>query len=74
MRSGKSGLPNSKNVFDGNLELNLPNHLALINLFDSQTGAASCVMDGTYITGIRTAAFAALFVRMLSRLESQIAR
>lgn len=61
------------NVFDGNLELNLPNHLALINLFDPETGAASCAMDGTYITGIRTAASAALSVRMLSRTESQIA-
>lgn len=37
------------NVFDGNLEIDLPNHLALINLFDPNTGAASCVMDGTYI-------------------------
>ncbi len=27
------------NVFDGNLEIDLPNHLALINLFDSETGA-----------------------------------
>src|SRR5439155_24268023 len=35
------------NVFDGNLKLGLPNHLALINLFDPDTGAATCVMDGT---------------------------
>ena len=48
------------NVFDGNLESDLPNHLALINLFDPDTGAASCVMDGTYITRIRTAASAFL--------------
>ncbi len=61
------------NVFDGNLEIDLPNHLALINLFDPQTGATSCVMDGTYITGIRTAASAVLSARMLSRSGSQIA-
>src|SRR5215472_1921556 len=42
------------NVFDGNLDIDLPNHLALINLFDPDTGATSCVMDGTYITGLRT--------------------
>jgi alanine dehydrogenase len=60
------------NVFERNLELNLPNHLALINLFDPETGAASCVMDGTYITAIRTAATAVLSARMLSRAGSQI--
>jgi len=61
------------NVFDGNLNIDLPNHLALINLFDPNTGAASCVMDGTYITGIRTAASAVLSARMLSRSGSRIA-
>jgi ornithine cyclodeaminase/alanine dehydrogenase-like protein (mu-crystallin family) len=61
------------NVFDANLEIGLPNHLALINLFDPDTGATSCVMDGTYITAIRTAAAAALSVRLLSRAGSRIA-
>ena len=61
------------NVFDGNLDVDLPNHLALINLFDPDTGATSCVMDGTYITAIRTAATAALAARMLSRKGSRIA-
>ncbi|HEX2711909.1 MAG TPA: ornithine cyclodeaminase family protein [Candidatus Acidoferrales bacterium] len=61
------------NVFDRNLETELPNHLALINLFDPETGIATCVMDGTYITGIRTAASAILSARMLSRRESRIA-
>jgi hypothetical protein len=37
------------NVFDGNVHIDLPNHLALINLFDPDTGATSCVMDGTYM-------------------------
>src|SRR5271163_1618305 len=61
------------NVFDGNLQIDLPNHLALINLFDPETGATCCVMDGTYITAVRTAAAAALSVRLLSRAESRIA-
>jgi len=60
-------------VFDGNLAVDLPNHLALINLFDPITGAASCVMDGTYITGVRTAASAILSARMLSRAGSRVA-
>jgi ornithine cyclodeaminase/alanine dehydrogenase-like protein (mu-crystallin family) len=61
------------NVFDGNLAIDVPNHLALINLFDPDTGATSCVMDGTYITGIRTAASAVLSARMLSRPGSRVA-
>ena len=61
------------NVFDGNLLVNLPNHLALINLFDPNTGAVSCIMDGTYITAVRTAAAAALSVRLLGRIGSRIA-
>jgi ornithine cyclodeaminase/alanine dehydrogenase-like protein (mu-crystallin family) len=61
------------NVFDGNLKVDLPSHLALINLFDPETGVTSCVMDGTYITGIRTAASAVLSARMLSRSGSRIA-
>jgi alanine dehydrogenase len=61
------------NVFDGNLQINLPNHLALINLFDPNTGATSCIMDGTHVTAVRTAAAAALSVRLLSRTGSRIA-
>ena len=61
------------NVFDGNVKMDLPNHLALINLFDPETGAPSCIMDGTYITGVRTAAAAVLSARMLSRGESRVA-
>jgi len=61
------------NVFEGNLEVGMPSHLALVNLFDPNTGATSCVMDGTYLTGIRTAASAVLSARLLSRSESRIA-
>ena len=61
------------NVFEANLDLSLPNHLAMITLYDPNTGAASCVMDASYITGIRTAASAVLSVRMLSRTDSHVA-
>jgi len=60
------------NVFEGNLERGLPNHLAFINLFDPDTGATTCVMDGTYITAVRTAAAAALSIRLLSRANSRV--
>jgi ornithine cyclodeaminase/alanine dehydrogenase-like protein (mu-crystallin family) len=61
------------NVFDGNLALGLPNHLAIANLFDPRTGAAVCVMDATYITGIRTAAAAVISHKLLSRPASRVA-
>lgn len=61
------------NVFEGNLALGLPNHLALINLFDPRTGLPLCVMDGTAITGLRTAAAAVLSVRALARADARVA-
>jgi ornithine cyclodeaminase/alanine dehydrogenase-like protein (mu-crystallin family) len=61
------------NVFDGNLAIGLPNHLATINLFDPDTGAPTCVMDATCITGLRTAAAAVLSHKLLSRPDSRIA-
>jgi ornithine cyclodeaminase/alanine dehydrogenase-like protein (mu-crystallin family) len=61
------------NVFDGNLAHGLPSHLAIINLFDPETGAVSCVMDATHVTGMRTAAAAVLSHKLLSRPESRIA-
>ena len=61
------------NVFEGNLALGLPNHLAVINLFDPDSGAATCVMDATCITGMRTAAAAVLSHKLLARPESRVA-
>ncbi|MGE0213731.1 MAG: ornithine cyclodeaminase family protein [Parvibaculaceae bacterium] len=60
-------------VFEHNLERGLPNHLALITLFDPRTGMPICVMDGTFITGIRTAGSAVLSVRELARKDASIA-
>lgn len=60
-------------VFEGNLDRALPNHLAMITLYDPDTGATSCVLDGTYITGIRTAAAAGLSARLLSRPDARVA-
>ena len=41
-------------VFHGNHRLGLPGHLALISLFYEETGAPLAVMNGTYITAMRT--------------------
>ncbi|WP_211261102.1 ornithine cyclodeaminase family protein [Pseudonocardia acaciae] len=61
------------NVFDGNLDIGLPNHLAVITLFDPETGAATCIMDGTYITGVRTSGAAVLSARLLGRTDARVA-
>jgi ornithine cyclodeaminase/alanine dehydrogenase-like protein (mu-crystallin family) len=60
-------------VFDGNLALGLPNHLALITLYEPESGKPVCVMDGTHITGARTAGAAAVSVDMLARPDSRVA-
>jgi len=57
-------------VFHGNHRFGIPGHLALICLFDPETGSARAVIDGTYITAIRTAGGAALSTRLLARANA----
>jgi ornithine cyclodeaminase/alanine dehydrogenase-like protein (mu-crystallin family) len=49
-----------------------PTHQALIALFDPATGTPVALMDGTYITAMRTAAAAALAARLLARPDSRV--
>jgi alanine dehydrogenase len=58
-------------VFNGNHQLGLPGHLALLCLFDPETGATRALMDGTYITAMRTAGGAALSAQWLAREQAQ---
>jgi ornithine cyclodeaminase/alanine dehydrogenase-like protein (mu-crystallin family) len=50
----------------------LPTHQAAIALFDEDTGLLTAVMDGTYITAMRTAAAAALAARLLARPDARV--
>ena len=50
----------------------LPTHLAAILLFDPETGQLLAVMDGRWITELRTAAASALSTRHLARGDSQV--
>ncbi len=59
-------------VFHGNERLGIPSHQALICLFDPQTGTPISVMDGTYITALRTAGAAALSTRLLARTDTNV--
>lgn len=72
-RAGSPAMVKMVSVFEGNLQRELPNHLAIINLFDAATGMPICVMDATHITGIRTAASAVLSARALARLSARVA-
>ena len=58
-------------VFNGNAARGLPTHLAMIVLFDPDTGALQALMDGRFITEARTAAVSAVSTRYLARAESQ---
>jgi ornithine cyclodeaminase/alanine dehydrogenase-like protein (mu-crystallin family) len=57
-------------LFPGNRDR--PTHQAAIALFDPATGTQVALMDGTYITAMRTAATAALATRMLARPDARV--
>ena len=59
-------------VFHKNHHLGLPGHQALICIFDPTTGTPEAIMDGAYITAMRTAASSALSARLLARKEAQV--
>jgi ornithine cyclodeaminase/alanine dehydrogenase-like protein (mu-crystallin family) len=59
-------------VFPENAARGLHTHLAAISLFDAETGELTAVMDGRYITEVRTAAASAVSVRHLARKDAAI--
>ncbi len=59
-------------VFHNNERLGIPSHQAFICLFDPQTGTPLSIMDGTYITAMRTAGAAALSTRVLARTDTHV--
>jgi alanine dehydrogenase len=59
-------------VVPGNFAKGLHTHLAAISLFDPETGELIAVMDGRYITELRTAAVSAVSVRHLARADAAV--
>jgi alanine dehydrogenase len=59
------------NVHPGNKEL--PAVMATITLFDPETGFPLAIMDGTYITQMRTGAAGGIAAKYLSREDSKAA-
>ncbi len=59
-------------VFPGNHHHGLPSHQGVIMVFDEDTGAPLALMDGTYITAIRTGGTAAVAARLLARDDASV--
>ena len=59
-------------VFPGNHARGRPSHQALIALFGEDDGTPLALMDGTYITAIRTGGTAAVAARALARDDAKV--
>ena len=59
-------------VFPENDRRGIPSHQALIALFDDDDGSPVAVMDGTFITAIRTGGTAAVATRVLAREDARV--
>jgi len=59
-------------VFPANHHHDLPSHQGLIMVFDEENGSPLAVMDGTYITAIRTGGTAAVATRVLARDDASV--
>jgi alanine dehydrogenase len=71
---GPEGICGVKIVGDfvDNYRLGLPSEVALVNLFDPETGVPLGVVDGTMITSARTGALTAIGAKHLARPDSKI--
>ena len=58
--------------FTGNHARGLPNISGLVILNDPETGIPAVIMDGVYITGVRTASVSAVSARYLARKDSRV--
>jgi ornithine cyclodeaminase len=58
--------------FVGNYRRGLPSEMALLNLFDPETGMPKAVIDAAGITDMRTGAMTALGAKYLARKDSKV--
>lgn len=58
--------------YPGNAGTDLPTHMAVIALFDPKTGEPMALMDGRYITEMRTAAVSAVATDALAAPETKV--
>jgi ornithine cyclodeaminase len=69
--AGALGLK-SVNVFRRNSDRGLPVIHAVVSLVDPETGQPLAIMDGTYLTALRTGAVSGAAVDLLARPESRV--
>jgi ornithine cyclodeaminase len=60
-------------VFPGNLEQGLPLIHAIVVVVDAQTGRPVAMMDGTYLTALRTGAASGVATDLLARPDARVA-
>ncbi len=58
---------------DSNSKSGLPSIMGMVMLLDAETGLLLALMDGSYITDIRTGAASGIATRMLAREDSKVA-
>lgn len=59
-------------VFPGNLERGLPTIHAVVIVVDATTGKPAALMDGTYLTALRTGAASGVATDLLARPDAQV--
>lgn len=59
-------------VYGGNPSLGLPVIHALVTVLDPQTGAPKAILDGTYLTALRTGAVSGLATRYLAKPDAGV--
>lgn len=64
---GYISVKSSSGGYDNNPSLGLPIGMNTVLLYDAETSALRCIMDGTWITGCRTAAAGAISIKYLAR-------
>jgi len=60
-------------VFPRNLEIGLPTIFALVVVVEAATGRPVAVMDGTYLTALRTGAASGAATELLARQDAKVA-
>jgi ornithine cyclodeaminase len=60
-------------VFPGNLEIGLPTIHAVVIVVDAATGRPVAMMDGTYLTALRTGAASGVATDLLARSDAHVA-
>lgn len=68
--AGYFSMKSSSSGYDDNTAIGLPTGLNMLYLYDAKTSALKCVMEGSYIRNLRTAAAAAIAIKYLSRKDA----